>query len=133
MVEQHLFLPRPSRKESNVPKSNMNAVAKGQIISKWFFVVFDFLQKNERKHIDLRCHSSKVKFFRSFFGENRRHQKPFRNYLTFKRLLSLYNKNVYTVRASLFGLFARKRSAQFCVALGSKHYTMGSKNVWSCI
>ena len=43
-----------------------------------------FPPKNERKQVDLRYHSSKVKFFHSFFGGNRRHQKPFRNYLTFK-------------------------------------------------
>ena len=45
-----------------------------------------FPPKNERKQVDLRYHSSKVEFFRSFFGGNRRHQKPFRNYLTFRKL-----------------------------------------------
>ena len=46
-----------------------------------------FPPKNERKPVDLRYqyHSSKVEFLRSFFGGNRRHQKPFRNYLTFSR------------------------------------------------
>ena len=43
-----------------------------------------FPPKNERKQVDLRYHSSKVEFLRSFFGGNRRHQTPFRNYLTFR-------------------------------------------------
>ena len=60
--------------------------SKGQIISKRFFCVLNFLQKNERKQVDMRYHSSKVEFLRSFFGGNRRHQKPFRNYLTFRSL-----------------------------------------------
>ena len=45
--------------------------AKGQLISKWFFGVVDFLQKKNRKQVDLRYHSSKVEFVRSFFGGNR--------------------------------------------------------------
>ena len=43
-----------------------------------------FPPKIERNQVELRYHSSKVEFLRSFFGGNRRHQKPFRNYLTFK-------------------------------------------------
>ena len=51
------------------------ALDKGQLISKWFFGVVDFLQKtNENK-----SHSSKVEFIRSFFGGNRWPQKPFWN------------------------------------------------------
>ena len=42
-----------------------------------------FPPKNEQKQVDLRYHSSKVEFLHSFFGGNRRHQKPFWNYLTF--------------------------------------------------
>ena len=42
-----------------------------------------FPPKNERKQVNLRYHSSKVEFLRLFFGGNRRHQKPFRDYLTF--------------------------------------------------
>ena len=42
-----------------------------------------FPPKNKRKQVDLRYHSSKVEFLRSFFGGNWIHQKPFRNYLTF--------------------------------------------------
>ena len=34
------------------------------------FRVVNFLQKNEQKQVDLRYHSSKVEFVRSFFGEN---------------------------------------------------------------
>ena len=43
-----------------------------------------FPPKNERKQVDLRYHSSKDEFFRSFFGGNRRHQKPFKNHRTFR-------------------------------------------------
>ena len=51
-------------------------------------MVFECLQfppKNEQKQVNLRYHSSKVEFFCSFFGGDRRHQKPFRNYLTFNK------------------------------------------------
>ena len=43
-----------------------------------------FPPKNKRKQVDMRYHSSKVEVFRSFFGGNRRHQKPFQNYLIFR-------------------------------------------------
>ena len=43
-----------------------------------------FPPKNERKQVNFRYHSSKDELFRSFFGGNRRHQNPFRNYLTFR-------------------------------------------------
>ena len=43
---------------------------KGQIFSKYLFDVFNFLQKNERKQVDLRFHGSKVEFVCSFFGGN---------------------------------------------------------------
>ena len=53
--------------------------AKGQLISKWFFDVFDFLQKpNENKY-----HSSKVEFVRSFFERNVGLKKSFQICLTF--------------------------------------------------
>ena len=66
---------------------------KGQIILKWFFDVFHFLQKmNENKY-----HSSKVEFIRWFFGGNRRHQKPFRNYLTFKWMVPIMNSKVDSI------------------------------------
>ena len=41
--------------------------AKGQLISKWFFCVFDFFQK--AKEHDLRYHSSKVEFVCLFLEE----------------------------------------------------------------
>ena len=41
---------------------------KGQVISKCFFGVFNFFQKNKQKQVDLRYHSYKVEFFRSFLG-----------------------------------------------------------------
>ena len=40
---------------------------KGQLISKWFFEVVDFLQKTNEN----TSHSSKNEFIRSFFGGNR--------------------------------------------------------------
>ena len=52
---------------------------KGQLISKRFFEVVDFLQKTNENN----SHSSKNEFIRSFFGGNGWPQKPFRNYLTF--------------------------------------------------
>ena len=51
--------------------------AKGQIISKCFFLSLI----SSKKRTKTSC--SKVEFFRWFFGGNRRHQKLFRNYLTF--------------------------------------------------
>ena len=56
---------------------------KGQIISKWFFDVFDFLQKTN-KGIRLYYYdtSSRLVFVR-FLEENEDTKKPFRNYLTF--------------------------------------------------
>ena len=38
-------------------------------------------------------HSSKIEFLRSFFGGNRRHQIPFRNYLTFNNCLRNFSSN----------------------------------------
>ena len=55
-----------------------------------FFQCLWFPPKNEWKQVDLRYHISKVEFLCSFFGGNRRHQKPFRNYLTFKSSSFLY-------------------------------------------
>ena len=47
-------------------------------------MVSSILPKNERKQFDLRYHSSKFEFFRSFFlGELKILQKDIRNYLTF--------------------------------------------------
>ena len=55
------------KKNSIMVWKNIFLFFKGHLISKWFFEVFDFLQKtNENK-----SHSSKVEFIRSFFGRNR--------------------------------------------------------------
>ena len=54
-------------------------VSKGQLISKCLFGVFNS-PKNERKHFDLRYHSSN---FCSFFGRIEDTKNTFRNYLTF--------------------------------------------------
>ena len=58
---------------------------KGQTISKCLFGVFNFLQKNEQKQVNLRFHSSKVKFVCSFFGGNVYLNKSFRLFLTFSK------------------------------------------------
>ena len=47
------------------------------------FWCLQFLPKNERKQVDLRYHSSKVKFIRSFFGEIHGLTICFRVLLTF--------------------------------------------------
>ena len=65
-----------------------------------------FPPNNERKQVDLRYHGSKVEFFRSFFGGNRRHQKPFQNYLTFRAKIQ--------IRVNLnFGSIVRGRAVVF--------------------
>ena len=46
------------------------STSKDQLISKCLFVVLQFPPKIERKEVNLRVHSSKVEFVRSFFGEN---------------------------------------------------------------
>ena len=58
-----------------------------------------FPPKIERKQVDLRNHSSKVEFFRSFSGGTRRHKKAFRNYLTFSRNHPKYFYQCSTPRA----------------------------------
>ena len=57
---------------------------KGQLIFEMSFWCLQFLLKNERKQVDLRYHSSKVKFVRSFFGRNIGLKKSFRICLTFR-------------------------------------------------
>ena len=58
-----------------------------------------FPPKNEQKQVDLRYNSSKDEFFRSFFGGNRRHQKPCRNYLTFTYIKSRCIFNMKNLKA----------------------------------
>ena len=53
-----------------IPSTNVAAGAKGQLISKRFSGAGRFPPKNEQKQVDLRFHSSKIEFVRSFFGEN---------------------------------------------------------------
>ena len=45
----------------------MDQLFKGQLISKWFFGVVDFLQKTNKN----KSHTMKNEFIHSFFGENR--------------------------------------------------------------
>ena len=54
------------------------------------FWCLQFLTKNERKQVDLRFHSSKVEFVRSFFGRNVGLKKSFRLCLTFSKMITLY-------------------------------------------
>ena len=58
-----------------------------------FFWCLRFPPKNERIQVDLRYHSSKVEFLRSYFGGNWRHRKPFRNYLTFTKVIFIFGDN----------------------------------------
>ena len=44
---------------------NISIIGKGQLISKWFFGVIDFLQKTNKNN----SHTSKNEFIRSFFLE----------------------------------------------------------------
>ena len=50
---------------------------KGQLTSKRLFWCLQLLPKYERKQVDLRYYSSKVKFFRSFFGRIEDTKKSF--------------------------------------------------------
>ena len=64
-----------------------------------------FLPKIERKQVDLRFHSSKVEFVRSFFGRNVGLKKLFRLCLTFKVFRRLVkNTNTKQTNTSLPGL-----------------------------
>ena len=58
-----------------------------QLISKCLFGVFNFFQKNERKHVDLRYHSNKDEFVRLFFGRIVGLKKSLRLCLTFRNLV----------------------------------------------
>ena len=65
-------------------------------IQKIFFrkqLNLQFLTKNEGKQVDLRYHSSKVEFVRSFFGRNVGLKKSFRLCLNFNRMLHTYLRN----------------------------------------
>ena len=59
---------------------------KGQLISFW---CLQFHPKNEQKQVDLRYHSSKVKFICSFFGRIHGFTICFRVLLTFKKALDI--------------------------------------------
>ncbi len=65
---------------------------KGQLISKWFFGVLDFLQKTNEQ-IRLHYYDTST-YFRLFFGGNRRHQKAI------SILSDLYNQ-LRTTRSGL--------------------------------
>ena len=80
-----------------------------------------FPPKNERKQVDLRYHSSKVEFLRSFFGGNRRHQKPFQIYLTFRTcnftVIGVYN---FTCSAPSYWFCRFGWPGRLCTALSTK-------------
>ena len=58
------------------------------------FMVFSILPKNEWKQFDLSYHSSKVKFFRSFFGRIEENISRFRDLLTFSKILGTICKTI---------------------------------------
>ena len=58
---------------------SLNWVGKGQLILKCLLIWCLQFSKNERKQVDLRYLSSKVEFFRSFFGRIEDTKKTFRN------------------------------------------------------
>ena len=94
---------------------NMTLDTKGQLFSKWFFGIVDFLQKT----IENKSHSSKNEFFHSFFGGNRWPQKPFRNELTFN-----YNANAVGDCSSTtlhdFGFFWQPVDIFYCMNVDKK-------------
>ena len=61
-------------------------IAKGQLISKGLFSVFNSSNKRTKKQVNLRHHSTVVRFFHSFFRRIQDTNKSFRNYLTFLRI-----------------------------------------------
>ena len=69
------------------------------------FCCLRFPPKKERKQVNLRYYSSKVEFLCSFIGGHQRHQKPFRNYLTFRvknHFSARYSKNSLTLFFEIF-------------------------------
>ena len=56
---------------------------KGHIISKCLFWCLQLPPKTNEKQVDLRFHSSRVEFVRSFFGGNVYLKKSFQLFLTF--------------------------------------------------
>ena len=87
------------------------------------FGVFDFLQKtNKNKSTWGIIVCSKVEFFRSFFGGNRRHQKPFRNYLTFREHTQMQGfkkcKNGFSKLNKCNAIFVKKKlSIWYCFGI----------------
>ena len=69
-----------------------------------YFWCLQFPPKNERKQVNLRFHSSKVEFIRSFFGRNVGLKKPFRLCLTTfcRNSSNVHNiENCYTLKFKL--------------------------------
>ena len=58
---------RPGKMGSLRPRSS-HGLLKRSVNFEMSFGCFQFLPNNEQKQVDLRYHSSKVEFFRSFFG-----------------------------------------------------------------
>ena len=69
-------------------------LSKGQIISKWFFGVLYFLQKTNKNKSTWGIIVVKLNSFVCIWRKSR-HQKPFRNYLTFK--MAIFGKNWVSV------------------------------------
>ena len=64
------------------------------------FWCLQFPPKNERKQVDLRFHSSKVEFVRSFFGGNICLKKSFRLFLTFREYNKAWDMRLLRVQTS---------------------------------
>ena len=69
-------------------------LAKVQIISKWFFGVFDFLQKTNENMSTWGIIVVKSNSFVLFLEEIEDTKKPFRNYLTFKWILKGFSQTL---------------------------------------
>ena len=70
---------------------------KGQIISKCLFVVFNFFQKRTNEFV----FTTMRRVFVCFLEEIEDTKKTFRNYLTFRHLLPLF-ENVYLWGKAIF-------------------------------
>ena len=64
------------------------------------FWCLQFSPKKEQKQVNLRFHSSKVEFVRSFFGGNVYLKKSFRLFLTFTQIFLKFPKKLQDVTKS---------------------------------
>ena len=76
---------------------NYANLAKGQLISKWFFGVVDFLQKTNENKSTWGIIVVKTNFFVHFLEEIK--DFPFRNYLTLKKATKI--DEIFTIDLTL--------------------------------